>query len=57
MDKGAYNVEPKEAYGHDVPPYQDPAGIVETKGIRMGEAADMYGDIQTAEEYGYVSRG
>lgn len=57
MDKGAYNVEPKEAYGHDAPPYQDPAGIVETKGIRMGEAADMYGDIQTAEEYGYVSRG
>lgn len=24
---------------------------------RMGEAADMYGDIQTAEEYGYVTRG
>ena len=31
--------------------------IVEEKGIRMGEAADMYGDIATAEEYGYVSRG
>lgn len=25
--------------------------------IAAGEAADMYGDIQTAEEYGYVSRG
>ena len=23
----------------------------------IGEAADVYGDIQTAEEYGYVTRG
>ena len=22
-----------------------------------GEAADLYGDIQTAQEYGYVKRG
>lgn len=25
--------------------------------IAVGEAADLYGDIQTAEQYGYVSRG
>ena len=25
--------------------------------IALGEAADLYGDIQTAEQYGYVSRG
>lgn len=25
--------------------------------IALGEAADLYGDIQTAETYGYVSRG
>lgn len=31
--------------------------LAEEKGIRMGEAADLYGDIATAEEYGYVSRG
>jgi len=31
--------------------------IVEEKGMRMGEAADMYGDLATAEEYGYVARG
>ncbi|ORY13157.1 amino acid permease/ SLC12A domain-containing protein [Clohesyomyces aquaticus] len=31
--------------------------IVATKGGAVGEAADIYGDLQTAEEYGYVERG
>lgn len=31
--------------------------IVEEKGMRIGEAVDMYGDVATAEEYGYVARG
>lgn len=31
--------------------------VVEEKGVRIGEAADMYGDLDTAEEYGYVTRG
>ncbi|KAF2185740.1 putative proline-specific permease [Zopfia rhizophila CBS 207.26] len=31
--------------------------IVERKGAATGEAADLYGDLQTAEEYGYVERG
>lgn len=31
--------------------------IVERKGAALGEAADLYGDVQTAEEYGYVERG
>jgi amino acid transporter len=31
--------------------------IVERKGHATGEAADIYGDLQTAEEYGYVERG
>ncbi|MCJ1254926.1 hypothetical protein MMC24_002742 [Lignoscripta atroalba] len=59
MEKEAYNGAPNEAYanGHEPPKYNDPASIVEGKGIRVGEAADMYGDIGTAEEYGYVSRG
>lgn len=46
------------ASGGEAPPYE--AGVdrlVEDKGLRIGEAADMYGDLQTAEEYGYVSRG
>ena len=59
MEKGEYAVEPKEAFGNEPPVYNDPhsADIVENKGIRMGEAADMYGDLETAEDYGYVSRG
>ncbi|KAF2740214.1 hypothetical protein EJ04DRAFT_540291 [Polyplosphaeria fusca] len=31
--------------------------IVEQKGAATGEAADVYGDLQTAEEFGYVERG
>lgn len=31
--------------------------IVNTKGAATGEAADIYGDLQTAEQYGYVERG
>ena len=47
------------ASGTEAPPY-DHNGverIVEDKGIRMGEAADMFGDLDTAEHYGYVTRG
>ena len=31
--------------------------INEEKGYTVGEAADVYGDIQEAEQYGYVTRG
>jgi hypothetical protein len=42
----------------EAPPYDNNAErIIEDKGLRMGEAADVYGDVATAEEYGYVSRG
>ena len=27
------------------------------RGSKVNEASDLYGDIQTAEEYGYVTRG
>ena len=30
---------------------------VENKQDHIGEAAELYGDIQTAEDYGYVHRG
>lgn len=33
------------------------ANGVENKTGRLAEAAGVYGDIQTAEEYGYVTRG
>ena len=35
----------------------DPNRVVEEFGIGVGEAADMYGDLETAEDYGYVTRG
>ena len=46
----------------DTPPYEKRGShnaeeLIENKGLRIGEAADNYGDLQTAEEYGYVSRG
>lgn len=31
--------------------------VVETKGNHISEAADIYGDVQTAEDFGYVQRG
>jgi amino acid transporter len=45
-------VEESPAYNH-----KDAANIVAAKGNHIGEAADIYGDVQTAEEYGYVTRG
>jgi amino acid transporter len=27
------------------------------RGSKANEASDLYGDVQTAEEYGYVTRG
>ncbi|KAH0566536.1 hypothetical protein GP486_000077 [Trichoglossum hirsutum] len=40
-----------------VPDYDDTHRLSSVKDHRIGEAAELYGDIQTAEEYGYVSRG
>jgi amino acid transporter len=37
--------------------YVDPATGVETKTGRIIEAGELYGNIETAEEYGYVTRG
>ena len=31
--------------------------IVQTKGAATGEAAAIYGDLATAEQFGYVERG
>lgn len=37
--------------------YDDPYRITAERGLQLGEAADMYGDLETAEEHGYVTRG
>lgn len=49
----------KEQYtvDHDTPADTTIKDIVETKGQAIGEAVGIYGDVQTAEEYGYVERG
>lgn len=46
-----------ESYNGTRPQYVDPSTGIESKEGRMIEAAALYGDIQTAEEYGYVTRG
>jgi yeast amino acid transporter len=33
------------------------SNVVETKGGAIGEAADLYGNVQAAEDLGYVHRG
>ena len=38
-------------------PYYDPYRITAERGLQLGEAADMYGDIEIAEQHGYVTRG
>jgi len=57
MGKSHYDVSYGERYGDSPTGSADPSRIVQEKGIAMGEAADMYGDLTTAEDYGYVSRG
>ena len=48
---------PGDRSSSDSPTYRDSTRIVEDKGIGLGEAADAYGDLRSAEEYGYVTRG
>ena len=46
-------------YGSSRPTSYDEktGGPIEEKDMRIKEAAAMYGDFQTAEELGYVTRG
>ena len=37
--------------------YGDPSRTTAEQGLQLDEAADMYGDLVTAEEHGYVNRG
>jgi amino acid transporter len=52
------NNDEKEQYtvGHETPDH-DIRQIVNQKGAAYGEAADVYGNVETAERYGYVERG
>jgi amino acid transporter len=61
MSKEQYNVnespDSPDYNGHANAQYVDPATGIESKQGRITEAADVYGNIETAEEYGYVTRG
>lgn len=52
MEKGRYSIE-EALDGHDHSHAH--AGRVPGD-VRIQEAAELYGDIETAEEYGYVTR-
>lgn len=55
-DKNPWKVESPDRLNNVSEIYDDPARIVDARGMEMGEAADMYGDIETVEDYGYVTR-
>ncbi|KAH8811692.1 amino acid permease/ SLC12A domain-containing protein [Xylogone sp. PMI_703] len=55
MEKG-YNVTEAPDYSGQGG-YIDPATGVESKMGRIAEAGEIYGNLETAEEYGYVTRG
>ena len=57
MDKGEYTVN-SQAHPSS-PVYRDDriASIAQEKGVERAEAAENFGNIETAEEYGYVARG
>jgi amino acid transporter len=58
MEKEQYNVAESPDYnGHPQNNYIDPATRRESKSGRIQEAGELYGDLATAEEYGYVTRG
>lgn len=57
-EKDQYNVNETPDYnGHAHATYVDPRTGIESKSGRLNEAAGLYGDVETAEEYGYVTRG
>lgn len=56
MDKEQYTVDESSAYNSHAT-YIDPATGAESKSGPLAEAGEMYGNLDTAEEFGYVHRG
>jgi yeast amino acid transporter len=55
-DKKAYNIG--EESESPVPQYERKGSVAENRrDVAVGEAAEIFGDVQTAEQYGYVERG
>ena len=57
MEKGSFSVSPEEKASNESNIHNKAAKITEERGVRIGEAADIFGDLETAEDFGYVSRG
>lgn len=58
MEKENYTVEATPGFhAHATGHYVDPITGQESKSGRIMEAGELYGNLETAEEYGYVSRG
>jgi amino acid transporter len=57
MEKDSHYIADSPDNGHVPASYVDPVTGIESKQGRITEAADIYGNIETAEEYGYVTRG
>ena len=57
MEKGSFSVSPVDNVSNESNIHDNAARITEEKGVRIGEAADIFGNLETAEDYGYVSRG
>ncbi len=56
MEKEVYEVKAPE-YADEGAAHLAPPHGGDDKGTAVSEAADLYGDIQTAEDMGYVHRG
>jgi len=52
-----YDSEVPDYSAHGPVTYVDPVAGMETKSGVINEAGQLYGNIETAEEYGYVQRG
>jgi amino acid transporter len=57
MEKEQYAVNTSSEYNNGHAAYVDPATGEENKSGRLMEAGELYGNLDTAEEYGYVTRG
>ena len=61
-ERDSYEITPVKQYTnlsdiYDDSQYHETERIVAAKGMEYAEAVDIYGDIETVEDYGHVTRG
>ena len=57
LDKDPWKIEREEEFTNVADMYDDPSRVVDERGMQLGEAANLHSDIETAKDYGYVTRG